>query len=113
MLPLVKRPNESRTYTFAFTRFPEIINGDSILPSTSINIQQISGDDELEIGSASIVNVTDPPVTGTVYQNAGIAALMSGGTDQQTYEMTCTITTVGGSVLTCGGTLQVYNPRTQ
>ena len=84
-----KVASEARVYIIDFSKFSEIINGDTI---SSSSIPAVSG---LTIGSPS----TQATAIDGVPANKGIKVAISGGTAGTTYTVDCTVVTSGGSTL--------------
>ena len=89
----VKRTAEVRTYSFDFSKFPEIVAGDTLTGTPTITVAGTG----LTLGSPSISSNL-------------VKVQISAGTNGTVYVMKCQCSTVGGSTLVCGGMLLVSDP---
>jgi hypothetical protein len=101
----VKDTTETILYVFDFSRFPELVAGETI-SSPSVPASSPTG---LTIGSPT-VTVADQVVFtngGVVEAGQGVQVTLSGGTAGVTYALECSITTSGGAVRVVKGSLIV------
>jgi hypothetical protein len=86
---LEKIAAEARAYVFDFSRYPEVISGETI---SSPVTPAVSG---LTIGSPTVTSAT---IDG-VPSGKGVKVTISSGTAGTTYTVDCRVTTSGGSTL--------------
>jgi len=94
---LTKVAAENRVYLVDFSKYPEIVAGETIASST---VPAVTG---LTLGSTSTISTA----TDGVPAGKGVKFTISGGTAGTTYSVDCQMTTSGGSVLVRRFQLQV------
>lgn len=96
---LTKRAGETRTYTFDFTPFAEIVAGDTLTGTPAVAVANTVTGGTGTAPTAGTPALASPAVKVTV--------TLSGGTEGTCWLVTCTCGTVGGAVLVCEGLLFV------
>lgn len=92
MITRVKRPGETRTYVYDYSDFPEIVDGDTLSGTPTVNI--VTGDDELTAGS--------PARSGDT-----VEVTYSAGTSGVEYLTESLCNTNSGAILSCVGKVKV------
>ena len=95
MITLQKRPPEIRNYTFDFSLFPEMVNGDtinSVLAVVGTIIQ----------GTGGIPTQSAPGFTNTT-----VFLTLTGGSANIIVQYSCKVTTAGGATLEMLGNLRL------
>jgi hypothetical protein len=98
-ITLRKLPAEARLYLFDFSRFPEVIAGET-LSSPAVPASDPAG---LTIGSAAVSAV----VRDGIPAGQAVEVMISGGTADVTYEVEGRAVTSGGATLAVGGVIKV------
>lgn len=91
---LTARPGEVRAYTFDFSQFPEVAAGDALTGTPVVAVTPPG----LTLGTPSVV-AGNPAST--------VEVLITMGSAEQLYSLTCTCATADGSTLVCEGRLSV------
>lgn len=96
---LSKYPAEIISYLFDFSKFPEVIAGET-LSSPAISVADPSG---LTVGSPAVTLV----VRDGIAAGKGVQVTISAGSSGETYTVQCDATTSGGSKRSVQGLIEV------
>ena len=95
---LAKQPGENKLFYFDFGA--ELVSSVTITPTA------------IQIDPQGVVANTTPLTYSALTTNDQVAqAILSGGTDGETYRVECTATTSDGQSLKCGGYLAVASTK--
>ena len=104
ILTLRKYAGEVRAYGFDFSKFPEVMSGET-LSSPTVTVSPTGP----TIGTPTVTTVPFDPGRGAelIQTGKGVKVSVSAGTAGVSYTLTCTVTTSGGATLKILGTLAV------
>lgn len=94
---LTKTPTEARYYAFDFSKAPEVQAGEAL------SSPAIRGGSGLTVGEPAVLAAAFDGIPS----GKGVRVLISGGTDDATVELSCTVVTSGGATLEVAGRLAI------